>query len=262
MTDTTTPAIELVDVRHEVGSERILDDVNLAIPAGSITALLGPSGAGKTVTVKHILGLMAPTRGAVRIEGRNIGGMSDAELYEVRRRTSVVLQGTLPFTCGLFFSLSVYENVSFPLRERTRMTDEEVHRVTMQHLGMVGLRERADLMPDQLSSGMAKRVAIARALALKSPIVIIDDFDSGIDGVRLALICEILADAQAETGATFLITTHDMDAARRLATHAAVIHNGRIVMQGEANAIFDSDDPLVHQLVAGSTSGPIELSST
>ena len=259
MTGKSKPAIELVGVVAEVGSERILDGVDLAVPRGEITVLLGPSGAGKTVTVKHIVGLMRPSKGVVRIEGRTLGGMSDAELYATRRHMSVVLQGTLPFSCGLFFSLNVYENVSFALRERTRMTDEEIDRVTMDHLEMVGLREHAGLMPDQLSSGMSKRVALARALALESPIVIIDDFDSGIDGVRLALLCELIGDAQRRTGATFLVTTHDMTAARELADHAAVIHEGRIVASGDADDVFGSDDPLVRQLVTGGVSGPIQL---
>jgi phospholipid/cholesterol/gamma-HCH transport system ATP-binding protein len=259
MTERSESAIELVSVITDAGSERILDEASLVVPRGQITVLLGPSGAGKTVTVKHIVGLMRPSRGVVRVEGRNLAGMSDAELYAVRRTMSVVLQGTLPFTCGLFFSLNVYENVSFALRERTRMTDTEIDRVTMEHLQMVGLREHAALMPDQLSSGMSKRVALARALALESPIVIIDDFDSGIDGVRLALLCELIADAQRRTGATFLITTHDMTAARELADHAAVIHEGRIVADGDAGDVFGSDDPFVRQLVTGDTYGPLEL---
>jgi phospholipid/cholesterol/gamma-HCH transport system ATP-binding protein len=259
MTMQSESAIELVDVVAEAGRERILDGVNLAVPRGEITVLLGPSGAGKTVTVKHIVGLMRPSKGVVRVEGRNLAGMSDAELYATRRQMSVVLQGTLPFSCGLFFSLNVYENVSFALRERTRMTDEEIDRVTMDHLGMVGLRDQADLMPDQLSSGMSKRVALARALALESAIVIIDDFDSGIDGVRLALLCELIADAQRHTGATFLVTTHDMTAARELADHVAVIHEGRIVAGGDADDIFGSDDALVRQLLTGGISGPIQL---
>src|SRR5829696_5613898 len=112
---------------------------------------------------------------------------------------AVVMQGTLPFTCGLFFSLNVFENVAFPLRQRNRWSEERVREVTMTHLGMVGLRDRSESMPEELSAGMAKRVALARALALEARIVIIDDFDSGIDGVRLALLCDLIRDAQQET---------------------------------------------------------------
>ena len=139
------------------------------------------------------------------------------------------------------------------------MSEDEVRRVALENLGKVGLREFAAAMPDQLSAGMSKRVAVARALALDSRIVIIDDFDSGIDGVRLALLCELIADAQKEAGSTFLVTTHDMNAARRLADYAAVIHEGRIVVSGDADEVFESDAEMVRQLVTGASRGPLQL---
>jgi phospholipid/cholesterol/gamma-HCH transport system ATP-binding protein len=254
-------AIELVGVVKDFGRARVLDGVDFEVPAGKVTVLLGPSGAGKTVTVKHVLGLVEPTEGVVRVGGKDLAAISEAELYDVRRAMGVVLQGTLPFTCGLFYSLSVYENVAFPLRDRTRWSEEQIHRVTMEHLAMVGLADRAADMPDQLSAGMAKRTALARALALEPRILIIDDFDSGLDGVRLALTCELLRDLQGRTGATFLLTTHHMDSARKLADHAGVSHDGRMAAAGEADSVFASSDPTVRQLVSGATSGPIELSS-
>jgi phospholipid/cholesterol/gamma-HCH transport system ATP-binding protein len=252
-------AIELAGVVKRFGSRRVLDGVDLEVPAGAITVLLGPSGAGKTVTVSHIVGLIAPSAGTVRVEGRDLGTLTEAELYELRRRMAVVSQGSLPFTCGLFYSLSVYENVAFALRERTRWPEERIERATMEHLGMVGMRDHANHMPDQLSAGMSKRVALARALALEARIVIIDDFDSGIDRVRLALLCDLIRDAQRSTAATFLVTTHDMTAARRLADHAAVIHDGRVVASDAAEVLFDSGEPLVRQLLTGATSGPLQL---
>jgi phospholipid/cholesterol/gamma-HCH transport system ATP-binding protein len=254
-------AIELVGVIKDFGPERVLDRVDFVAPAGATTVLLGPSGAGKTVTVKHVVGLLQPSAGAVRVEGKDLARISEADLYEVRRTMSVVLQGTLPFTCGLFYSLNVFENIAFALRERTRLGPEEIRRVTLEHLEMVGLRDRAGDMPEHLSAGMSKRVALARALALESRIVIIDDFDSGIDGVRLALLCELLADAQQRTGATYLVTTHDMTAARRLADHVAVIHSGRIVASGVADDVFGSKEPMVRQLLTGEPTGPLELRS-
>jgi phospholipid/cholesterol/gamma-HCH transport system ATP-binding protein len=251
--------IELVDVVKHLGGQRVLDRVNLVVPDGSITVLLGPSGAGKTITIKHIVGLILPDSGVVGVRGRNLSALSDDELNEVRREMSVAMQGNQPFTCGLFFSLNVYENVAYPLRTRTRMPPEELHQVVMQHLDMVGLRDRAASMPEHLSSGMRKRTALARALALDARIVIIDDFDSGLDGVRLALLTELIQDVHAQTGATFLVTTHDMTAARQLADHVAVIHEGRIVEGGAADAVFGSREPLVRQLVTGAASGPIRL---
>jgi phospholipid/cholesterol/gamma-HCH transport system ATP-binding protein len=256
---TTTTAIELEGVVKDFGRKRVLEDVDLAVPTGKITVLLGPSGAGKTVTIKHALGLFEPTRGVVRLEGRDLAAVSEPELNELRRGMGVVLQGTLPFTCGLFYSLNVFENVAFVLRQRTRMPEDEIRSVVLEHLGMVGLRDRAGAMPAQLSAGMTKRVALARALVSDSRIVIIDDFDSGIDGVRLALLCDLLRDAQRESGGTYLVATHDMTAARRLADHVAVIHEGRIVATGPAERVLGSSDPFVRQLVSGATSGPLGL---
>ena len=255
------PAIELSGVVKEFGGKRVLDGVDLAVPEGAISVLLGPSGAGKTVTIKHVVGLVKPTSGVVRVEGRELNELSEESLNEIRRHMGVVLQGTLPFTCGLFYSLSVYENVAFPLRDRTNWSDERIRSIAMEHLGLVGMADRARDMPDQLSAGMAKRVALARALALEPRILIIDDFDSGLDGVRLALTCQLLQELQVRTAATFLLSTHDMDSARKLADHAAVIHEGRIISAGDADDIFTSQDATVRQLVTGGTEGPIGLSS-
>ena len=253
------PAIELRGVVKRFRGTEVLHGVDLSVPAGEITVLLGPSGAGKTVTISHIVGLIHPDKGTVEVEGRNLAKISDTELNGLRQRMAVVLQGTLPFTCGLFFSLNVYENVAFALRQRNHWSEPRVHEATMTHLEMVGLRDRAESMPEQLSAGMCKRVAIARALALEARIVIVDDFDSGIDGVRLSLLCEMLADVQRESGATFLVSTHHMSAARRLADHAAVIHDGLVVANGPADQVLGSEEPLVRQLVTGGTAGPITL---
>jgi phospholipid/cholesterol/gamma-HCH transport system ATP-binding protein len=255
-------AIELTGVVKDFRGVRVLDGVDLAVPSGAITVLIGPSGAGKTVTVNHIVGLMDPTMGTVRVAGKDLAKLSDDELNQLRQSMAAVLQGSLPFTCGLFYSLNVYENVASPLRQRRpRWSPERIDQVTRESLQLVGLAANADDMPDQLSSGMAKRAAIARALALEAPIVIIDDFDSGIDSVRLALLCDLLHEIQREMDATFLMTTHDMTAARRLADYVAVIHEGRIVASGEADEVFADDSPLVSQLVGGELSGPIQLRS-
>jgi phospholipid/cholesterol/gamma-HCH transport system ATP-binding protein len=253
------PPIQLTNVDKRMGGAKILDKVSFTVPPGRITVLIGPSGAGKTVSIKHIVGLTHPTRGKVEVHGKDLARSTDEEVNALRRDMAVVLQGALPFTCGLFYSLNVYENVAFPLRERTNWTEDRIDRVTMNHLGMVGLRDAALSMPDQLSAGMTKRVALARALALEAGIVIIDDFDSGIDGVRLALLTELIHDAQRTTGATYLVTTHDMNAARTLADHAVVINAGTIVAEGPADEVLSSEEPMVHQLVSGEREGPLSL---
>lgn len=256
------PAIELVDVVKRFDSECVLDGVSLTVPAGAITVLLGASGSGKTVTIKHILGLLEPTEGTVTVEGKDLAEISEAELYELRRHMAAVLQGTLPFTCGLFYSMSVYDNVAFALQERTNWSDERIERATMAHLGMVGLANSAREMPENLSAGMTKRTALARALALDADIVIIDDFDSGLDRVRMTLLSEIIRDVQHEGEATFFVSTHDMEAAKELADYVAVIHQGVIVAHGDAETVFASEQPLVQQLVSGGTEGPLGLADT
>jgi phospholipid/cholesterol/gamma-HCH transport system ATP-binding protein len=255
-------AIELEGVAKEFGSEQVLDGVDLAVPAGAITVLLGPSGAGKTVTIKHILGLLEPSDGVVKVDGKDLAEISEEELYEVRRGMSVVLQGALPFTCGLFYSLSVYENVAYGLRERTKWSEEKIDRLTTDALRMVGLQDHGDMMPNDLSGGETKRTALARALALESGIVIIDDLDAGLDNVRLSLLCAVIRDAQEDTDATVLVTTHDMTVARDLADYVALIHEGRIVASGDADSVLGSDEPLVRQFVSGARSGPLQLRDT
>jgi phospholipid/cholesterol/gamma-HCH transport system ATP-binding protein len=252
-------AIELEGVAKDFASQRVLDGVDLAIRAGAITVLLGPSGAGKTVTIKHILGLLEPTEGAVRVDGKDLAEISEEELYEVRRGMSVVLQGALPFTCGLFYSLSVYENVAYGLRERKNWPEERIDRVTRDALRMVGLHDHAERMPEDLSGGEAKRTALARALALESGIFIVDDLDAGLDDVRLTLLCEVIREAQEDTDATVLVTTHDMKVAADLADYVAVINEGRIVASGDADTVLGSQEPFVRQFVSGATSGPLQL---
>ena len=188
--------IELTGLIKEFGSERALDGVTLAVPPRGITVLLGPSGAGKTVTIKHILGLMRPSAGVVRVEGRDLAAISEEELYEIRRGMSAMFQGSLPFSCGLFDSLSVYENVAFGLRQRTSWSPERIDQVTMAQLEMVGLRECADEMPGQVSAGMRKRTALARALVLEARIVIIDDLGfAPLDDVGSQLLFRFVAAA-------------------------------------------------------------------
>ncbi|HEX2232385.1 MAG TPA: ATP-binding cassette domain-containing protein [Thermoleophilaceae bacterium] len=244
------------------GSQTVLDGLDFEVPAGAITVLLGPSGAGKTVTIKHILGLLKPDKGSVRVWGKDLVEISEEELYELRRGMSVVLQGALPFTCGLFYSLSVYENVAYGLRERRSWSEEQIDRVTRDALRMVGLLDHAERMPQDLSGGEAKRTALARALALESGILVIDDLDAGLDSVRLNLLVQIIKEAQEDTDCTVLVSTHDMDVARDLADHVAVIHEGRIVASGPAGEVLESDEPFVRQFVGGETEGPLQLRDT
>jgi phospholipid/cholesterol/gamma-HCH transport system ATP-binding protein len=187
----------------------------------------------------------------VLIGGRDLAEMNVGDLKAFRQSLGAVLQGTLPFTCGLLFSLTLFENVAEPLRVRQpRWNDDKITEVTLASLDSVGLLDRAKDLPASLSSGMAKRAAIARALALGPELVIIDDFDSGIDGVRLNLLCTMLRDYQLDSGATLFLSTHDMGVARALADHVAVSNDGRTVANGTADEVFASSDPTVQAFLA------------
>src|SRR3954466_1485906 len=252
-------AIELAGVAKEFGSHRVLDGLEFRVPVGAITVLLGPSGAGKTVTIRHILGLIDPDKGAVRVLGQDLSEISEEEVYALRRRMSVVIQGALPFTCGLFYSLNVHQNVAYGLQERTKFSKEDIDRRTSEALGMVGMKDQGEKMPSDLSGGESKRVALARALALESGILIIDDLDAGLDSVRLSLLCRIIKEAQEDTDCTVLVTTHDMTVARERADYVAMIRDGRIIASGPADEVLESDEPYVKQFVSGDTEGPITL---
>src|SRR3954466_8536951 len=252
-------AIELAGVAKEFGSHRVLDGLEFRVPVGAITVLLGPSGAGKTVTIRHILGLIDPDKGSVTVLGQDLSDISEEQLYALRRQMSVVIQGALPFTCGLFYSLTVHQNVAYGLQERTKFSKEDIDRRTREALGMVGMKDQGEKMPSDLSGGEAKRVALARALALESGILIIDDLDAGLDSVRLSLLCKIIKDAQEDTDCTVLVTPHDMTVARELADYVAMIREGRIVATGPADEVLDSQEPYVRQFVSGDTEGPITL---
>ena len=257
------PVIELVDVKKKLDDDLILDGLDLAVPPGAITVLLGPSGAGKTVTIKHIVGLLKPWKGVVKVEGQDLAKISEAELFEIRRRMAVMLQGSLPFSCGLFDSLSVYDNVAYALKERRpNWAPERIDEVTTEHLRLVGLQDHGESMPREVSAGMKKRTALARALALDARIVILDDLDAGLDSVRLTLLCDLIRELHEDAESTLLVTTHNMKAARRLADYVAVIHDGRVVASGRADDVFASGEPFVRQLVRGETEGPLKLSAS
>lgn len=256
------PAVEFAAVVKDFGRVRALDGLDLAVPPGSITVILGPSGAGKTVTIKHIVGLLHPTQGTVRVDGRDLARVNEAQLRALRQQMSVQFQGSLPYSCALFDSLSVYDNVAFGLRHRTALPDEEIDDIVRDYLQRVGLAAYADHLPAQLSAGMRKRAALARALSLESRLVIIDDFESGIDGVRLAHLAELVRDVKKRTEATFVVTTHDIDTARRISDYAVVIHEGRVVASGPTASVIASEDPIVRQLMHGERTGPLALRSS
>jgi ABC-type transporter Mla maintaining outer membrane lipid asymmetry ATPase subunit MlaF len=247
-------AIETRALRKSFGSFRVLDGVDLTIPEGCIAAVMGPSGTGKSVLIKHILGLLKADSGDVLVRGRALSRMSRSEVIAMRRDIGVMFQDG-----ALFSSMTVYENVAFPLRQHTDYNDNDVREIVMEHLEKVGLGHAVDRYPSELSGGMKKRAGLARGLVLDPGIVLADEPDSGLDPVRTALLGQLLIDRHAELGGTLLVITHNMMLAKRVSDYVAVLWKGKIVAAGPAEEMFNSDDEFIRQFLAGESQGPLGM---
>jgi phospholipid/cholesterol/gamma-HCH transport system ATP-binding protein len=247
-------AIEFIDVHKAFGRNRILRGLNMGLPEGRISMILGPSGTGKSVCIKHMVGLLYPDEGDVLVHGESVPNMQDDELFEMRKKFGVLFQDG-----ALFGSMNLYDNVSFPLRQHTDKSEEEVSEIVMRRLREVGLADAGDKMPNELSGGMRKRAGFARALVLDPDIVLFDEPDSGLDPVRTALLCELIQEVHDENGGAYCVITHDIMSARRVAEHISVLWKGRIVESGPAKELFDSDNAFVRQFLSGEAQGPLGM---
>jgi phospholipid/cholesterol/gamma-HCH transport system ATP-binding protein len=247
-------AIEFVDVHKTFGRNHVLRGLNMALPEDKISMILGPSGTGKSVCIKHIVGLLYPDEGDVIVHGQSVPSLPDAELFEMRKKFGVLFQDG-----ALFGSLNLYDNVAFPLRQHTEKGDEEIAEIVHRRLREVGLRGAEEKMPNELSGGMRKRAGFARALVLDPDIVLFDEPDSGLDPVRTALLCELIKEVHAEHGGCYVVITHDIMSARRVAEHISVLWKGRIVESGPAEELFASENPFVRQFLSGESAGPLGM---
>jgi phospholipid/cholesterol/gamma-HCH transport system ATP-binding protein len=247
-------SIRCVEARKRLGGVAVLDGVNLDIPDDTITVVLGPSGTGKSVLIKHLIGLMFPDSGDIVVHGMSVPKLPLPQLLALRRRIGVLFQDG-----ALFGSMSIYDNVAFPLRQHTDRSETEIASVVKQRLADVGLGAYEDLAPSQLSGGMRKRAGFARALAIEPDIVIFDEPDSGLDPVRTALLCELIQEMHDTYGGTYIVVTHDIAAARRIGQFIAVLWKGRIVQSGDATEMFTSENPFVRQFLSGSATGPLGM---
>jgi phospholipid/cholesterol/gamma-HCH transport system ATP-binding protein len=247
-------AIEFIDVHKSFGRNHVLRGLNMSLPDDQISMILGPSGTGKSVCIKHIVGLLYPDEGDVLVQGRSIPSLSDAELFEIRKKFGVLFQDG-----ALFGSINLYDNVAFPLRQHTEKGDEEIAEIVNRRLREVGLGDAGTKMPNELSGGMRKRAGFARSLVLEPEIVLFDEPDSGLDPVRTALLCELIKEVHAENGGCYVVITHDIMSARRVAEHIAVLWQGEIVQSGPAAELFASEDPFVRQFLAGDSAGPLGM---
>jgi phospholipid/cholesterol/gamma-HCH transport system ATP-binding protein len=247
-------AIEFVDVHKSFGRNHVLRGLNMSLPEDQISMILGPSGTGKSVCIKHIVGLLYPDEGDVIVHGQSIPSLKDADLFELRKKFGVLFQDG-----ALFGSMNLYDNVAFPLRQHTEKGEDEIAEIVNRRLNEVGLGDANEKMPNELSGGMRKRAGFARALVLEPEIVLFDEPDSGLDPVRTALLCELIKEVHAENGGCYVVITHDIMSARRVAEHISVLWKGRIVESGPASELFASENPFVRQFLSGESAGPLGM---
>ena len=246
--------IELRDVRFGYGERLILDGVSFAVPRGKVTALMGASGGGKTTVLRLIGGQVKAQSGQVLFDGQDLGAMSQAELYAARRRMGMLFQFG-----ALFTDMSVLDNVAFPLREHTELPEALVRDIVLMKLDAVGLRGARDLMPSEISGGMARRVALARAIALDPELIMYDEPFAGLDPISLGTAARLIRQLNDVLGLTSIIVSHDLDETFRIADHVVIIANGGIAAQGKPEEVRESTDPLVHQFVNALPEGPVRF---
>jgi phospholipid/cholesterol/gamma-HCH transport system ATP-binding protein len=237
------------------GSSNIWRDVTLTLPPGEVSALLGPSGTGKSVFLKSMIGLLKPERGSCMINGVDIVTCSEHKLYETRKLFGVLFQDG-----ALFGSMNLFDNVAFPLREHTKKSETEIKRIVLEKLEMTGLSGAEGKLPGEISGGMRKRAGLARALVLDPEIILVDEPDSGLDPVRTTYISQLFLDVNAQIDATFLIVTHNINLARTVPDNIGMLFRKELVMFGPREVLLTSEEPVVNQFLNGSMDGPIGMS--
>jgi phospholipid/cholesterol/gamma-HCH transport system ATP-binding protein len=249
---TSNALVELDDVDFAYDARPILKSISMRFPRGKVVAIMGGSGCGKTTILRLIGGQVRASRGAVRVDGRAVSGLSHPELYALRRQMGMLFQFG-----ALFTDLTVFENVAFPLREHTRLPEPLIRDLVLMKLHAVGLRGAAHLKPSELSGGMARRVALARAIALDPNLMMYDEPFTGLDPIAVGVIANLIRRLNDALGATSILVTHDVEASFRIVDHVYIVASGAIVAEGTPAEIRASDQPLVRQFVRGETDGPV-----
>ena len=237
------------------GRQTIWGDVTLTLPPGEVSVLLGPSGTGKSVFLKSLIGLLKPDKGSIVIRDVDIARCSESKLYETRKLFGVLFQDG-----ALFGSMNLFDNIAFPLREHTKKGEREIKDIVLEKMDMVGLAGSEGKLPGEISGGMRKRAGLARALVLNPEIILFDEPDSGLDPVRVAYLNQLIIDLNAQTDATFLIVTHDIGTARTVPDNLGMLFRRELVMFGPREVLLTSEEPVVKQFLNGRREGPIGMS--
>ena len=246
--------IKIVDIHKSFGKQKVLDGVNLEIEEGKTTVIIGRSGGGKSVLLKHIIRLLKPDSGHVLVDGTDITKLNDKKLNEIRKKFGVLFQGA-----ALFDSMTVGENVAFPLKEQTKMKDSEIRKIVADRLRAVGLTGVEEKMPSELSGGMRKRVGLARAIAMHPEIVLYDEPTTGLDPIMTEAIDNLIIDTQKKFNLTSIVISHDVKSIFKVGHKIAMLHEGKIVEYGTPEEIRESRNPVLVQFLSGSTEGPIKI---
>ena len=234
------------------GQRKIFDDISLDIPRHKVTAIMGPSGTGKTTLLKLIGGQLRPDRGTIHVDGQNVHALRLGQLYELRKRMGMLFQSG-----ALLTDLTVYENVAFPLREHTRLPEPVIRSLVLMKLQAVGLRGARDLLPAQLSGGMARRVALARAIALDPMMLMYDEPFTGQDPISMGVLVKLIDDLNKELGLTSIVVSHDVEETAAIADYIYLISGGKVVGAGTPAELETTDSPWITQFMHGAPDGPV-----
>lgn len=244
--------IEIINVCKSFDGHKVLDDLNLNIGSGETTVIIGRSGCGKSVLLKHIIGLLKPDSGQVLIDGKNTTRMDEKELHEIRMKFGMLFQGA-----ALFDSLTILENVGFAMLEHTNATRQEVAKRVKECLALVGLKDIENKKPAELSGGMKKRVGLARAILLRPQIMLYDEPTTGVDPIMGDSINDLIVRLHTKLNVTSIAVTHDMTSAYKIANRIKMLYNGKIIADGKPDEIKNTADPIVKQFITGAGTGPI-----
>lgn len=246
--------IELRDVHKSFGKHQVHKGINIKVPQGGITVILGPSGTGKSVLLKEMMGLLMPDKGEVIVDGVDITKVSKVELVNIRKKFGMLFQNA-----ALFDSMTVYENVAFPLREHTKLKEKQIKELVIEKLRLVGLKDVENKMPSELSGGMRKRVGLARAIVLEPKIILYDEPTTGLDPIMRDVVDDLIYSTQKKLNITSVVISHDIDSAFKIADYMAMIYDGKTILNDTKENFKNSDNPYVQQFINGSKDGPIKM---